>query len=416
MAKNKRNRKPVRAESMRVTSKKPLQKRKKKFPKSKEKPSKKRKPVKPVKAKSKSKAKVKPRRGKPSDIKRKKPVHKKPVRGKKKGKPVKKPISKKAKSKPKKPAPKKKGERKYVEPGGKNKFYRKVKNVLWRFRRGDFKNYAELIRNEVDEEGKPIPYSSPAGRVYKSCPNVNCDDAEILAIYDSFTEASEDLPKPVIPKELQNALDGECDYWFTVENPFYQEIPEYVWIISPMLFGEGKAFTAESMMDRVAPGDEDKLKPALVRGNKRILEPFVAYMNELQKAKVNKYGYVIYGDPYWNKQETRWEVEIMPVKEDNTPYDYGYNPVVSVQQIPEEELPTLDQAGVKKAEEKREVTPVRSIQEIQAETELEKQKQRTFEAQAKAARAEAMKNILDLLNKGIITKQDAKEMIAALEK
>jgi hypothetical protein len=398
MAKKKRINKPQKAKAHRE-QRKTLQKRKQRKPK---------KPVKPVKKRV---------------VVKVKPVSKRKPDRKKKGKPVsKKPVPKKGKPKkpaPKKEQPKKKGKpEKYIELEGKGEFYRKVKAVLWRNRRGDFANYAELIRNERDEAGKPIPFTSPAGKVYKNCTTIDCDDAEILAIYDSFTEVSEDLPKPFIPEQLKTPASGETNYWDVTENEFYNEIPEYVWIVSPMLFGEGVSFLAGSMLDRAAPGQEEEMRPQLIQGNKRVLIPFVQYMNELQKAGVNKYGYVVYREPFWNKQQSRWEVEIAPVTDDGTDYDYGYNPSVMVQDIPSEELPTADQSGVEKPEEERpgkDVTPPRSLKEIQAETELEKEKQKTLQLQKEASQAEAMKNILQMLNSGAITKAEAKEMMSMLK-
>ncbi len=314
-----------------------------------------------------------------------------------------------------------KKESKYVPVGNKAKLYARIKKLIWKKYKSDFKNYGELVRNRKDRQtGKTISYTSPAGKVFIQCSTfADCTDEEIIGIYESLRQ-KEKPPKPIIDERFKDALNN--NYWELLEDTFYpEEWATYLYITSPMLIGSGLAFPINNMRDKIVAGQETERKPQLHQGEKYRFSKFVNYMNRLQRAKLNKYGYVAYGDPFWNAKDGRWEVEIFPAKADNTRFSYGFNPESDQQNLPDEALETMTETFDEEVSEGKEKKPVKG-KKAGDEIEVEREKQKTIdkeselqEKKSEVLRQQNIKFILEMKMQGEITNKEMKELLAGVE-
>lgn len=356
--------------------------------------------------------------------------------------------SKKSKSKKKRKVgrPKKRGrKKKYYKKKGKRKkkkststrgfgsnvSYNRVRSLLWQNYKEDFTSYIEFISNDKDEQGNKIKGTSIVSKVYDQCKSVDCSDEDILSIYRQFK--TQDKGDPAV---LPDAYFDPRPYYELLTENLWDGMDERLWVYSPMLLpppsiflgilGEDRCIDKDNQIKDITDCDKDK-GDRLVEGKKEYFTAFVNYCNQFQQSGIyegsDEVPHVKFkgeGDerePYWNEEEGRWEVEIVPCTPFGEVYDYGFDPDSTDQMIPDED----DLIEIKEKEDEEE-----EEQKVEKDTEkeiaLEKEKQKTLAQAEKTAQAQAKleekKIIADITaqwRRGDITKKEMMELIKIIK-
>jgi len=174
---------------------------------------------------------------------------------------------------------------------------------------------------------------------------------------------------------------------------------------------------------KVSSPDLPPIKGGGVAEYQKYFKPFVDYMNKVQ-ASYNDSVYhtelfVKVTTPVFNKKSKLYNCFIVSCDADGEENDYGFNPSdVNLSDLPNDLIvsdsgvPKIDKEPKKQTETlKNEGSDIKSdavkLKELDVELEKEKTKQATV-------RLESMKTILELMKEGVLSKTEAKQLIAKL--
>jgi hypothetical protein len=297
----------------------------------------------------------------PEDKKKKVTTPRKTSAKKPVSKAKKKPVKKKTATKPKKPTTKKTTTKKASVKSkvgfGSNMSYNRVRHVLWERYKHEYPSYRDFISSQVDENGRKIKGSSIVSKVYAQCKSLECNDEDILAIYRQFKDQNEQDDPPILPDDYYEPRP----YFELLTVDLWDGLDERLWVYSPDIIMQPSAFLGILGEDR-AVDKENKIKDMskydpskgdrIIRGKKDLFHAFVTYCNHFQQRgvyttsddvpHVKFVGKDEMPEPYWNAMENRWEIMVVPVTPFGDPENYGYDPEMDGDQVPDmEDLPDL---------------------------------------------------------------------------
>jgi len=282
---------------------------------------------------------------------------------------------------------------------GSNVSYNKVRSLLWSRHKNDFSSYRDFISNKLDSQGNKVKGSSIVSLVYNECKDIQCSDDDILQIYSGIKGQDKDAGVPMIPESYFEPRP----YWELITENFYDGLEETLWIVSPMLLSDPSYFLGILGWDRCINEKNEIVDMRLcnqdgykfVQGKKDRFKGFVDYCNQIQALS----NYEIdsqnaphfkfigeapnYNQAYWNDNEKRWEIEIVPCMEDGEIEDYGYIPSEDFELSDDFVLPTpkpktdedseiIDEPDV--SLEKAKIEELRKDAELEREIKLTKSK------------------------------------------
>ncbi len=307
---------------------------------------------------------------------------------------------------------------------GSNVSYNNVRSLLWKRYKNDFASYRDFISNKLDAQGNKIKGSSIVSLVYNECKDIQCSDDDIIQIYLGIKGQDKDAGIPMIPQSYFEPRP----YWELITENFYDGLEETLWIVSPMLLSDPSYFLGILGWDRCINEKNEIVDMRLcnqdgykfVQGKKDRFKGFVDYCNQIQALS----NYEIdsqnaphfkfigeapnYNQAYWNDNEKRWEIEIVPCMEDGEIEDYGYIPSEDFELSDDFVLPTpkpktdedsqiIDEPDV--SLEKAKIEELRKDAELEREIKLTKSKIENLE-QTKENIFKDIDNILSLGKKG----------------
>lgn len=296
---------------------------------------------------------------------------------------------------------KKEKKKKKISRGfAKNNNYNRIRSLIWKKNKGDFKSYRETAK--------------VASAVYTDCKFLTeCTEEDIQGYYLERKGYAE--KQPPIP-EIPSSLLIPQDFWEIADVPFVA-FPKYLWVISPSLLA--------------APSE----RLGISISYEKHLRGFVRWCNLQRKLMgiTDSDEYVpkfIFTQPFWNATTNRWETELFTCDDNGQPFDYGYNPdalmdeqeemVQPPEEVPPEIPPALPEKPPVKPPEKPPIELDIEEQRIRIEglrADLDAKKQRlrieVLKAEAgikKGERIQLRKNIRLLAQRQEKIKQEIREM------
>lgn len=280
----------------------------------------------------------------------------------------------------------------------KNLTYNRVRHVIWLNHKDDFPSYRAFISNQTDSEGKKIQGSSIVSVVFRECKSLECNDEDILSIYNQLKEQSPDDLPPVLPDDYFNPQG----YWRILTDNYWDGMDDRLWISSPTMLTDPDFFLGILGEDRYVNDKDESItyeqykkneqSGRIISGKKIRFQEFVNYCNRLQTEKilvgsteVPHFRFAGKSDDendrmtYWNGITKRWEVRIVICSPLGLIEDYGFIPTESDQEI---NLGLIDKIKDKPIE----VAPT-TITTSDKEVELEKAKAETKKAEAEIEKA-----------------------------
>ena len=172
----------------------------------------------------------------------------------------------------------------------------------------------------------------------------------------------------------------------------------------------------------------DQLPPIQGGSNPEYSEyfaPYVNYMNSmkgLSRPEDNRYEtdwMVVCTEPEFNKATKRWESKIIPVDESGDYIDYGFNPkdptIGPVNLILSDKGSKKTQPSLKPEETKPETNAVET-QAKEIDLKISESETKKLLAQAEKTKQENISNALKMLSEGVLSKEEFKEIVAAINK
>ena len=333
--------------------------------------------------------------------------------------------------------------------------YNRVRSVLWAEHKDEFDSYRQFISNKTDEEGNKIKGSSIVSQVYAQCRTLECNDDDILAIYNQYKDQDKD-DKPELPGDYYEPRP----FWHLLTENVWDGMDERLWVNAPMLIQDPSSFLGILGEDRFVNEDhkivgekssDKKKEPKYVAGYKSMFQPFVDYANSLQIPGANtttdQVPHVKFAshddteDVYWNDDLNRWQVDLVICNQSGDVDDFGftggdqdYSPYVPSgkpeDRKPEKELPeeiapekkdtstgsvdreiTIEQEKRKTMEQQEKS----SVAIAKAEKERAQAEEKLAVATAKAEEKKSIANITSMWAKGNITKKEMMELIKLIK-
>ena len=285
--------------------------------------------------------------------------------------------------------PKKKSKKVAKKGFSRNLTYNRVRAVLWSNFKQDFANYRSFISNQSDEDGNKIKGTSIVSQVFEQCKSLDCNDSDIIEIYNQFKNQNPEDDRPVLPNDYFDThyyweLDTE-DWWSGFDNR--------VWVVAPMLIQDPDNFLGVLGSDRYVDKDgellnrkfDSKKGDRIIYGKSVRFKEFINYCNAMQTQgiingsdDVPNWRFVGQtddeADVYWNPFTKRWEVRIVICDPFGTIEDYGFIPNEPDLEIDEELIVSI----TNKPKPQETIEEIESVEESKAglskeEIELKKQ-------------------------------------------
>lgn len=153
--------------------------------------------------------------------------------------------------------------------------------------------------------------------------------------------------------------------------------------------------------------------------------PYVNYMNSmkgLSNAEDNRYEtdwMVVCTEPEFNKATKRWESKVIPVDESGDYIDYGFNPkeptIGPINLIVSDKGAKKSVTALKPEEPKPASQPIQ-IQGKEIDLKIAEAQAKKIFAEAEKTKQQNISSALKMFSEGVLSKQEVKEIIAAINK
>ena len=281
--------------------------------------------------------------------------------------------------------PKKKLKKQAKKGFSRNLTYNRVRSVLWANFKDDYPNYRSFISNQSDGEGNKLKGTSIVSQVFAQCKSLDCNDSDIIEIYNQFKNQNPDDEKPILPLDY---YDNHY-YWELETEDWWSGFDNRVWVVAPMLIQDPDSFLGILGTDRYVDANGELLNRRfdgrqgdyIINGKAVRFKEFIAHCNQMQSQGLiggsdavpnwrftGESEEIDDTEVYWNPFTKRWEVKIVICEPNGDINDYDFDPKepdagfddvliqdilnrTNTQEIPEEIIPTEEpRAGLSEAE------------------------------------------------------------------
>lgn len=237
--------------------------------------------------------------------------------------------------------PKKKSKKVAKKGFSRNLTYNRVRLVLWSNFKDEFPNYRSFISSQLDEQGNKIKGSSIPSQVFEQCKSLDCNDSDIIEIYNQFKNQNPEDERPILPNDY---FDTHY-YWELETEDWWSGFDSRVWVVSPMLLNDPDNFLGVLGSDRYVDKEgvllnrkfDSKKGDRIIYGKSVRFKEFINYCNSMQTQGIVKGSNDVpnwrfvgeaddESDVYWNQFTKRWEVRIVICDPFGTIEDYGFIP------------------------------------------------------------------------------------------
>lgn len=240
--------------------------------------------------------------------------------------------------------PKKKLKKLSKKGSSRNLTYSRVRSVLWTNFKDDFESYRLFIANKLDEQGNKVKGTSIVSQVYSQCKSLDCNDSDIIEIYNQFKNQNPNDEKPILPLDY---YDNHY-YWELETEDWWSGFDSRIWVVSPMLLSDPDNFLGILGSDRYVDANGELINRRfdgtqgdyIIYGKSQRFKEFINYCNQMQSQGLlqgteNQPNWRFVGENdddeevFWNRLTNRWEIRIVicePNGDRGDVNDYDFDP------------------------------------------------------------------------------------------